>query len=492
MQYIFRNGAIVEAPNGNHSFVVHYKGNKYPEAWFTNMLTGKTKGFVIGTPEANDCAEINNKLKKNEPVIMSCTPTFKFKFVNGKPLTNLHWQEMAKTESGQVWTATGATQTKTVSAPTTPAPAPATPAPAPVTPATPDPIPENEFLYGSEAANKNAAIAFGLTPEDVEMTATEPTPVTPTPTPTEDIKMTNKKKVKLEKYPDTLPATLTDILRNIKNFIKEFDVELDLRFFNDVNKVMHFYNPDKSKAVRAAINLVNAKYRAGAVDDIDGMEQKFSSPDWQALIERLYDINEDIWKARTINERLREETQINVSDDIRDYWDMLNMDNTNHTLCLIGPTGTGKTVQAVELLKRAGKPFIVLAGNAGLDPDSMVRVAEINNGQLEFRDAPFVKAVEAKYNILLDEINIFNNPVIESLHGILDGSKEYVTIGSREIQVTKEFKVICTMNGSLPKSPRTEVHPLASRMLCLEVKLTPKDMTGFILGSRFYEDYQEC
>ena len=180
----------------------------------------------------------------------------------------------------------------------------------------------------------------------------------------------------------------------------------------------------------------------------------------EPLLQLVKDIKEA--NAKQIDIEIVQYERANLAettDGLKDFFDQFeNVNNKERLWLLIGETGVGKTY-AIE-----GRfaTITTYACRKDLDPYSLAYfLADTDGTGLKPHETPFLKAVKNGGHIFLDEMNELPQDTLMFLQGLTD-EKSRVVIGDEEITISKNFKILGSMN---PPSETDERTPLGDALL---------------------------
>lgn len=132
----------------------------------------------------------------------------------------------------------------------------------------------------------------------------------------------------------------------------------------------------------------------------------------------------------------------------------------NHSILLVGETGTGKTTLINELAKEKKKELIRVSLNGATSTDDILGKYQAKDGTTYWQDGILVTAMKKGYWIVFDEINACLPEVLFVLQSLLDADRK-VTLTEKDgevIRPTGDFRFFACMNPTESYAGTKEVN----------------------------------
>lgn len=131
--------------------------------------------------------------------------------------------------------------------------------------------------------------------------------------------------------------------------------------------------------------------------------------------------------------------------------DVINfIDNSfDDGLLIVGPTGSGKTSLAEQVLARLNYPVQSITCGGSTEFSELVGQWTLQNGSTVWLDGPLTKAMREGHVLILNEIDLVDPSELANLNGVLEGSPLVLTQKNGEIVYPHPaFRIIATSNSN--------------------------------------------
>jgi len=163
-------------------------------------------------------------------------------------------------------------------------------------------------------------------------------------------------------------------------------------------------------------------------------------------------------------------------------------------LIVTGPSGTGKTLLVIEVVKALGRPFYYFNLGSTQDPQkTLVGTREAEDGTTRFEPSQFVEAIQTEDAVvLLDEITRANPDAWNILMPVLDDQQRYLQLdGAQErdvIPVADGVSFQATANVGVQYTAARELdRAIRERFSIIEADVLDKEEEFEMLNIKFPE-----
>ena len=137
-----------------------------------------------------------------------------------------------------------------------------------------------------------------------------------------------------------------------------------------------------------------------------------------------------------------------LTPEVRVQFNAIQQGKSN-ALFLIGPAGTGKTIQTYIMSQLMGAPLLTMQGDPGVPREQLLGKYvpdEAKGSGFTFLYSPLIKAIKYGYQMVIDEVNMLQADITCILNQILDDTPTITLDNGEVIEKHPNFVLYLTMN----------------------------------------------
>lgn len=115
----------------------------------------------------------------------------------------------------------------------------------------------------------------------------------------------------------------------------------------------------------------------------------------------------------------RDPNHVFNKDHIKLFLGVVNDPNPD-PIYVVGPTGSGKTSDILQMLGAINMPVIILTGSSSKEPDDIICRVHLRDGNTMLVKSALLQAYEQGIPILIDEMDLLSAEAVAALHRILE------------------------------------------------------------------------